>query len=89
MLPSATENRYGYEEWFFSETTNNLLLLCRILSFYDIFSRFLGRELLIYVIIEVKKDILIDKIEHEYLLNYSNLVVNDCSWISNPHKYHV
>ena len=35
------------------------------------------------------KDVLIDKIEHEYLFCWSYLVVNCIFFISNPHKYHI
>ena len=35
------------------------------------------------------KNVLIDRIEHEYLFYCSNLVVNGCFLICNPHKYHL
>ena len=35
------------------------------------------------------KDVLIDRIEHEYLFYCSNLVVNGYFLITNPHKYRV
>ena len=35
------------------------------------------------------KDILLDRIEYEFLFNCSNLVVNICFLISNRHKYHM
>ena len=41
-----------------------------------------------YVDIELTNDVLIDRIEHEYLFYCSNLVVNGCFLISNPNKYH-
>ena len=31
------------------------------------------------------KDVVLDRIEHEYLFNCSDLVVNGCFFISNPH----
>ena len=35
------------------------------------------------------KDFLFDRIKHEFLLYCSNLAVNSCFFISNPHKYHI
>ena len=35
------------------------------------------------------KDLLVDKIKHEYLLYYSNFAVDSCFWIINPRKYHL
>ena len=34
------------------------------------------------------KDVFLDRIEHKYLFYCSNLLVNGCFSISNPHKYH-
>ena len=39
--------------------------------------------------ITFNKNVLFDRIEHEYLFYCSNLVVNSCFSISNPHKYHI
>ena len=39
------------------------------------------------ILVDLCKDVLIDRIEHEYLFYCSNLVVNSCFLIFNPHKY--
>ena len=39
--------------------------------------------------ISIRKNVLFDKIEHAYLPYYSNLVVNSCVLIFNPHKYQI
>ena len=35
------------------------------------------------------KSVLLQGIEHAYLFYCSNLFVNSCFFISNPHKYHI
>ena len=40
-------------------------------------------------ILNTTKDVLIDRIEHEYSFYCSNLIDNNCFLIFNPHKYHL
>ena len=35
------------------------------------------------------EEVLIDRMGQEHLFHCSNLVVNGCFWISNPHNYHI